>query len=336
MLRTDAINGFLPKDTNVSAAGKDPRPGLSCYALQAMLRFAAILAGFVLFAGPLASQPAGPLADLGKLQSDSNAGRLQALREILKARGIPFEAQTFTSDRGEGTNLIATFGAGGREIVVGAHYDAVKLKDGTLSRGMVDDGAGVIALVRLAEALRGRPLRHRVRVAFFDQEEVGLLGSKAFLAARQPADVAANVNVDIVAYGDTLVFGGGKGEANDPLVRALLRVCAARRLSCLEFSPHFPAGDDRSFNAAGIPNISVGFVPAVEAHQLWLLLNGGKDSGLKEGFAPNTLRNMHSPGDTLEKVDPATIDRTSGLLQDLVLELDSTLDGTRAQGEKRE
>ena len=301
-----------------------------------MLRSLAILAVFVLCAGPLASQPAGPLADLGKLRSDSNAGRLQALREILKAHGIPFEAQTFA---GEGQNLVATFGAGGREIVVGAHYDAVKLKDGTLSRGMVDDGAGVIALVRLAEALRGRPLRHRLRIVFFDQEELGLLGSKAFVAALKPADVAAiaaDINVDIVAYGDTLVFGGGKGEANDPLVRALLRVCAARRLACLEFSPHFPAGDDRSFDAAGIPNVSIGFVPAVDAHQLWLLLNGGKDSGLKEGFAPNLLQNMHSPGDTLEKVDPATIDRTAGLLQDLVLELDSTLDGGRAQGDKRE
>jgi Zn-dependent M28 family amino/carboxypeptidase len=303
---------------------------------SAMRRHLAILAVSALCAGPLASQPPGPLADLGKLRNDSNAGRLQALREILTARGIPFEVQTFTSDRGEGHNLVAAFGAGGREIVVGAHYDAVKLKDGSLSRGMVDDGAGVIALVRLAEALRGRPLRHRLRVVFFDQEEVGLLGSKAFVAARRPADVAANVNVDIVAYGDTLVFGGGKGEANDPLVRALLRVCAARRLACLEFSPHFPAGDDRSFNAAGIPNVSIGFVPAADAHQLWLMLNGGKDSGLQEGFVPDTLHNMHSPGDTLEKVDPATIDRTSGLLQDLVLELDSTLDRGKAQGDKKE
>jgi hypothetical protein len=139
-----------------------------------------------------------------------------------------------------------------------------------------------------------------------------------------------------VAYGDTVVFGGGKGEANAPLFRALQRVCAARRLACIEFSPHFPAGDDRSFDAAGIPNVSIGFVPAADAHQLWLLLNGGKDSGLKEGFAPSLLQNMHSTGDTLERIDPATIDRTSGLLQDLVLELDSTLDGGRAQGDKRE
>jgi hypothetical protein len=304
-----------------------------------MLRSLAIFAGFVLSVGPLASQtaaPAAPLAELARLRSDSNAGRLQILQEILKARGIPFEVQAFTSERGEGHNLVAAFGAGGREIVVGAHYDAVKLKDGSLSHGMVDDGAGVIALVRLAEALRGRTLRHRTRIAFFDQEELGLLGSKAFVATRQPADIAANVNVDVVAYGDTLIFGVGKGEANDPLVRALLRVCAARRLACLEFSPHYPQGDDRSFNAAGIPNLSIAFLPAAEAHQLWLLLNGGKDSGLKEGFVPNLLQNMHSPGDALEKVDPATVERISGVLLDLVAELDSALDGGRAQGDKRE
>ena len=200
-------------------------------------------AGIALLALSARAQTAPPpagLAELGRLRHDTNAGRFEALQGILKERGIPFEVQRFEESKGEGHNLVATFGAGRREIVVGAHYDAVKLKDGTLSQGMVDDGAGVIALLRLAEALRGRSLRHRVRVAFFDQEELGLLGSKAFLAARQPADsakdIAADVNFDIDAYGDTLLFGGGKGEANAPLDRALQRVCAARRLSCLEFS----------------------------------------------------------------------------------------------------
>ena len=297
----------------------------------ALFAAVALLAGPA--AAPVASPPAG-LAELARLRHDTNAGRFEALQGILRERGVPFEVERFDGPKGEGHNLVATFGAAGREIVVGAHYDAVKLKDGTLSQGMVDDGAGVIALLRLAEALRGRPLRHRVRVAFFDQEEIGLLGSKAFVAARRPAEVAADVNVDIDAYGDTLLFGGGKGEANAPLDRALQRVCAARRLSCLEF-PVFPAGDDRSFNAAGIPNVSIGFLPAVEAHQLWLMLNGGPASGLKEGFQPDVLHHMHSTGDNLESVDPATLDRASGLLLDLVLELDATLDRETPPKEKK-
>jgi hypothetical protein len=305
-----------------------------------MLRTLRILLGCALLAGPAVSQTppaAGPLPDLARLQRDSNAGRFEALQEILKERGVPFEVQAFDGGPrgGPGHNLVATFGAGGREIAVGAHYDAVKLKDGTLSRGMVDDGAGVIALVRLAEALRGRTLRHRVRIAFFDEEELCLCGSKAFVAARPPADVAADVNVDIVAYGDTLLFGGGKGEGNAAVDRALQRVCAARRLACLEFAT-FPTGDDRSFNAAGIPNVSVAFLPAAEAHQLWLLLNGGKDSGLKEGFMPGIFNNIHSPGDLLAKVEPATLDLAAGTLLDLVLELDATLDGGTPAKENRE
>ncbi len=298
----------------------------------ALLAAVALLAGPAAPAAPVESPPAG-LAELARLRHDTNAGRLEALQGILRERGIPFEVQRYDGPKGEGHNLVATFGAGGREIAVGAHYAAVKLKDGTLSQGMVDDGAGVIALLRLAGALRGRPLRHRVRIVFFDQEELGLLGSRAFLAARAPADpardIAADVNVDVDAYGDTLVFGGGKGEGNAPLDRALQRVCAARRLSCLEFFPHFPAGDDRSFDAAGIPNVSIGFLPAVEAHQLWLMLNGGPASGLKEGFLPDVFHHMHSTGDTLETVDPATLDRASGLLLDLVIELDLTLDADR-------
>lgn len=229
--------------------------------------------------------------------------------------------------------MVVTFGSGAREIVVGAHYDAVKLKDGTLSRGMVDNGAGAMALVRLAEELRGRPLRHRVRLVFFDQEEICLCGSKSFVAARPPADVAAAVNVDIAGYGDALLYGGGRGEANAGVFRALQRVCAERRLDCLEF-PAFPTGDDRSFEAAGIPNVSVATLPAAEAHQLWLLLNGGKETGLEKGFAPRILKTIHTHEDTLDRVDPATLERFPGVLLDLVLELDAALDG--GAKEKRE
>ncbi|MFY9822014.1 MAG: M20/M25/M40 family metallo-hydrolase [Thermoanaerobaculia bacterium] len=282
-------------------------------------------AGFVLL---LLSASAGAqtdlLRDLARLQKETNAERHEALAALLKERGIPFEVQAFDGASGAGSNFLVAFGSGRREIVVGAHYDAVKLKDGRLSRGMVDNGAGVMALAGLAQALRNRPLRHRVRIAFFDREETGLVGSKSYIAAH-PGEIAAAVNVDIMAYGNAFPYGGGKKEGSAPLYRALQRVCAARRLACLEF-PAFPPGDDRSFEAAGIPNLSLGMLPEVEAHQLWLLLNGGKESGLREGFLPSVLHHIHSPEDTLDQVEPAAVEKASGVLLDLVTELDATLD----------
>lgn len=297
-------------------------------------RFVLPVLALLWLANPAPGQEApvsGPLRDLARLRQETNEGRLKALREILEERGIPFEAQPFTASLKEGaplqegTNLAVTFGAGSREIVVCAHYDAVRLKDGRLSGGMVDNGAGAISLAGLAQALRGRPLRHRVRLLFSDREESGLLGSKSYIAARKPGEIAAAVNLDILGYGDSLLFGGGKAPGNDVVLRALHQVCADRPLACLEFAS-FPPGDDRSFEAAGIPNVSVAFLPAVEAHQLWLLLNGGKESGLREGFLPGILKIIHTPEDTLDKVDPATLERAPGVLLDLVLKLDAVLD----------
>jgi hypothetical protein len=67
-------------------------------------------------------------------------------------------------------------------------------------------------------------------------------------------------------------------------------------------------------------------LPEVEAHQLWLLLNGGKDSGLREGFLPSVLQVIHTAEDTLDRVEPGAIERTSRFLLDLVLELDAALE----------
>lgn len=270
-----------------------------------------------------------PLADLARLKQATNASRLAALKEILTERKIPFEALTFEGGKKDepekGTNLSVAFGSGPREIVVGAHYDAAMLKDGTLSHGMVDNGASVVALVRLAEALRGKKLRHPVRILFFDQEEIGLLGSKAYAAGKKPGEVAAAVNLDVAGYGDTVAYGTGKGEASAPVVQALERVCAEQRLDCVRF-PQFPPSDDRSFEAAGHPNISLAFLPRVEAHQLWLLLNGGSESGLRESFTPPIVRTIHTPEDRIEKVEPATLDLATKTVLDVVLQLDASLD----------
>lgn len=272
-----------------------------------------------------------PLRDLGRLRQESNPARLDALQEILRERGLPFELQMFESKesplgRKKGTNVVMTFGSGPREITVGAHYDAVEWKDsGKLSQGMVDNGAGAIVALRVAEALKDRTLRHRVRIVLFDQEEVDLGGSKAYVAGRKAGEIAAAINVDIAGFGDTIVYGLGKTEGDTRLQEVLGAICAERRLACLEFQ-QFPRSDDRSFQAAGIPAISIGFLPRLQAHQLWLHLNGGKDSGLPEDWKPPILKIIHTPEDTLDKVDPGTLDLAAGLVLDMLLRLDGGMD----------
>jgi Zn-dependent M28 family amino/carboxypeptidase len=166
-------------------------------------------------------------------------------------------------------------------------------------------------------------LRHRIQVVFFDMEENGLLGSSFLAKSLDRTQVNAMVNVDIAGYGDTIMSGPTTGAGSARLHQTLARVCAARNYSCLRF-PVFPGSDDRSFQAAGIPSISMAVLPALEAHQVWLLLNGGKESGLAQGFTPAILRTIHTADDTADKLTAEGMTLIYNAVLGLMLELDNS------------
>jgi hypothetical protein len=279
---------------------------------------------------PSASTLPGLRADVARIAGQENIVRGDTLLGILRELGLDPEAHTFPNPRQraeprpEGRNLVVTLGSGPRDIVVGAHYDAFRLPDGRVTGGAVDNGAGAVILTRVAETLRGHDLRHRVRVVLFDLEEVGLLGSRSYLAAEAPDRIAAMVNVDIAAYGTTLLYGPTSHAGNDQVYLRFRVVCAVLVIPCLEF-PLYPASDDRTFQSAGIPNVSIASLPAVEAHQFWLLLNAGGETGLDPGFKPATIGLIHTAADTVDHVDPTAMTLVHDAVVALVLELDRTL-----------
>ena len=266
------------------------------------------------------------LDDVRRLANQTtNEGRTEALLDLVRKRNIPVTVESFTIDkprgsepRTEGRNLVATFGDGARHIVVGAHYDAARLPDRSLSKGAVDNAASSAILIRLADALMRQKPAARVSIVWFDMEELGLIGSARYVEARKSNPPAAMINLDINASGDTVIWGGRRSPGNAANRRALVETCAARDQVCVEF-PQMPPGDDRSFAAAGIPELSLALVPAIEAHQLWLVMTAGKASGLAPDAIPETLKVIHTAADTAEKVDEAAMTRvlefTQALLQ---------------------
>lgn len=293
---------------------------------------AAALIGLVLRAGPplLAQGPAALpelVADATRLDHPSAEARFDALTALLDERGLDYEIQAFPNPRAdevgpaEGRNLIVTIGDGDREIVVGAHADAAILQDGSLSHAMVDNAASVVVLTRLAASLEERDLRHRIRIVFFDLEELRLLGSEHFVDTLDRDRVTAMVNLDINGYGDTVIYGPAAGSGNDAVYDAVRHACADGGHECLEFD-QFPQSDDRSFQAAGIPNVSLGTLPRVEAHQMWLMLNAGPESGLRERFAPPIFQTIHTSNDTADKLDAAAMTLAYEMVLGLVREVD--------------
>ena len=68
--------------------------------------------------------------------------------------------------------------------------------------------------------------------------------------------------------------------------------------------PAHAASDDLSFQKAAIPALSMAMMPELQAHQLLLLVNAGKESGLQAGFVPQVLRTIHTASDASTLVEP--------------------------------
>jgi hypothetical protein len=91
-------------------------------------------------------------------------------------------------------NLVAEApGTGAGVVIVGAHYDA-----GFAAAD--DDTTGVAVVLELARILRSSAPERTVRLVTFDLEELGLLGSAAYVQANALDDVVAMINVDGVGF----------------------------------------------------------------------------------------------------------------------------------------
>jgi len=294
-----------------------------------LFRSLAAVTALLVASTPVAARELDLRAQVAAFVQPSNEARTAVVVAQLRAAGFEPAIETFAGGNGrtgemEGRNVVVTIGDGPREILLTAHYDAVKLRDGTMSHGVVDNAASVVGLIEAAKILRGKALNHRIRIILFDQEELGLIGARKWIEAHGLANVAAVVNSDVAGYGDTLMYGQNNGPQSAFVTRAVQELCAERAMQCVGF-PVYPPSDDRAFSAAGAPVVSLGFQDEIGAHQMWLAFNGGEANGLAEGFVPQVFRLIHSVEDTMDKLDPATVALAGATYAALVERLDHQL-----------
>jgi hypothetical protein len=102
----------------------------------------------------------------------------------------PFDGGTnvFAEKKGTDSNV--------GKILVAAHYDSVPN-----SPGADDNATGVAVVLEVAHLLGSRPAPRTLQVAFFDREEIGLLGSLAFTGSEaRLKDLQGAIVLDMVGY----------------------------------------------------------------------------------------------------------------------------------------
>jgi hypothetical protein len=233
------------------------------------------------------------------LSSETRAG--DRILQWFGDLGYTPDAQTFTyTQSGDGRhsrNIVAVKpGLSGKQIVIGAHYDSVRV-----GRGAFDNASGVALMMQLADALRDEETPYTLVFVAFGAEEVGLRGSGHYVAEMSDqtrADTVLMINLDSVATGDRLYCYSGKDAAWPQLaVRSIARSQGTYILTSPGLNNDYPYGttgdwsDHVAFRKAGIPYL---YFEATN----WLL-------GEKDGYL-NTAKDRevwHSRKDTLSYIE---------------------------------
>jgi Peptidase family M28/PA domain/PDZ domain len=190
---------------------------------------------------------------------------------------------------------VSTPGLAKAWVALGAHYDhlgrgesgnslASKDQIGQIHHGADDNASGSAAVLATGEMLASRPRKRNVLLEFWSGEELGLLGSTAYVSAPAvPLDqLAAYLNFDMVgrmqdnkltvqATGTSASWGRMIEQANIPAGFDLL----------LQQDPYQPT-DVAAFNQAEVPSLN---------------------------FFTGTHTDYHRPTDTADKINYEDLDR---------------------------
>jgi Zn-dependent M28 family amino/carboxypeptidase len=195
-------------------------------------------------------------------------------------------------------------------IAIGAHYDhlgrgangnslAGKEEAGRVHYGADDNASGTAAVLAIAERLAKQPRRRNVLLAFWSAEEIGLIGSNAFVATPPvPVDqISAYLNFDMVGrmIDNKLTV---QATGTSPMWNSVIEQAnvAAGFDLVLQPDPYQPT-DVATFNGASVPALS---------------------------FFTSTHMDYHRPGDTADKINYEDLDRIVDFAANIVTRVADT------------
>lgn len=125
-----------------------------------------------------------------------NGSTAEYLKQKLGNYGLQIVDQSYSED---GRNIIALQTGtdyADQIIIVCAHYDAVDYYCAD------DNASGVAAVIEASRILSGYTFKQTIAYAFWDQEEIGLIGSSYFAqqALQDSLDIRAVINLDMIGW----------------------------------------------------------------------------------------------------------------------------------------
>lgn len=243
------------------------------------------------------------MATVRAVEGKHDSTRRDVVIALLRDAGVePLRMLFVARDTSRGENLIVRLGSGLGTIVVGAHYDAVPE-----APGANDNGSGVAVLLELIRTLKGHAWKHRVEFCFFDREEDGLFGSRAYVRQRDTAQpFVGMINLDVEGTGSEIYVGPVGGGDDERIMRYVRAARDSLRYAYTEDST-YPGSDYEPFAEAKLENISISVTPPGDAVKLsrWVK-SGYRPITNREDF-PEVLEVMHTARDSSTYLTPEAL-----------------------------
>lgn len=228
--------------------------------------------------------------------ADAGTGRRIAIQHRLDRLGLRWNTASFDAGPRQGNNVLADVSGAPDAplLLLGAHFDQVDVGEGA-----TDNASGCATVLALAERFHRVPLqRQRVAAAFWDLEEEGLLGAKAYLRQHRPPP-ALYVNFDVFGWGDTVWMMAP--DSAHPLAAASAQTAHAAGLKlALATRSQYPPTDHVPFLDAKQSAVSYSLIGGEEIPGI-IATHSGKASGRP----PKVFEVIHSSRDTLAEIDAA-------------------------------
>ena len=274
------------------------------------MSFDTAIAGSGLVAASIGGDAAAPIfAAAGKqleaVQKELDSGNPHVAGFAIPSLTIAIDAKVIREQQ-TGHNVVgylpataATTGVSKPWIAAGAHFDhlgrggagnslADKNEVNAIHHGADDNASGTAAVLAIGEAFSKQPRRRNLLLAFWSGEELGLLGSNAFVTKPPvPIDqIAAYLNFDMVGrVNDNKLTVQATGTSGTwPKLLEQANVAAGFDLM-LQEDPYQPT-DVSSFNSVSVPSLT---------------------------FFTGAHTEYHKPGDTADKINYEDLDRVGQL-----------------------
>jgi Zn-dependent M28 family amino/carboxypeptidase len=200
-----------------------------------------------------------------------------------------FRGRRDTTQVVKGANVVGFVPGQDSELgafVLTAHFDHLGIRTprpgasseaegDSIFNGADDDASGTAAIISLGRYFVDHPPRHTIVIAAVDAEEMGLRGSRAFVEAGWPKTMALNVNLDMIARSDSLLFAAGP--FHYPHLRPILERVPPRPPVVIAFGHDEPgvegvqdwtrSSDHAPFHQKGIPFIYFGVEDHPDYHR---------------------------------------------------------------------